>query len=196
MHSNDEFLNDIKPLKLDANHIRQVVAARYTGKLWAVHFEVGLVKGGKYRADVVALHMGGGLDVVEVKSSVADFRSDKKMGEYAKYCDKLYLACTSEVYAKIKDKVLPGIGVIIVGSNYCYVKKKARTNKLDDKTRLNLMARIAYRSADATLHDRKSKTAGRKYVAQKIVKAIQALPKPKSATQVVTAVEAALEGLV
>lgn len=181
---------------MDANHIRQVVAARYTGKLWAVHFEVGLVKGGRYRADVVALHMGGGLDIIEVKSSVGDFKSDKKMHNYLKYADKVYLAVSKTVYDKIKSQVLPGIGVIVVGPLGCYVAKKARYNKVHAKTRLNLMARIAYRSADETLHQRKSKTAGRKYVAQKVVTAIQALPKPKTAKQVLTAVEQALEGMV
>jgi hypothetical protein len=155
-----------------------------------------LVKGGRYRADVVALHMGGGLDIIEVKSSVADFRSDKKMGEYAKYCDKLYLACTSEVYEKVKDQVLPGIGVIIVSGGGCWVKKRAKYHKIQAKTRLNLMARIAYRSADQTLHTRKSKSAGRKYVANKVVDAIKAVPRPRNEKQVREAAEKALEGII
>jgi hypothetical protein len=181
---------------IDANRIRQVVAARYTAKRWAVHFEVGLVKGGRLRADVVAINMGGGIEIIEVKSSVADFRSDKKMQNYLKYADKMYLACSKEVYDKIKTKVLPGIGVYVVGENSVYVAKRARRHETHSKTRWGIMTRMAYRSADQTLHARKSKTAGRQYVASAVVQAIQALPKPRTEKQVQAAIEEALVGIV
>lgn len=181
---------------MDANHIRQVVSARYTKKLWAVNFEVGLCKGGRFRADVLALNMGGGINIIEVKSSVADFRSDKKMGAYMKFCDQLYLACAHDVYAKIKDKVLPGIGVILVDGSACWVVKRASKRKVHAKTRLNIAVRMGYRSADATLYARKNKTAGRKWVAAKVVDAIAALPKPRNRKTVLSAVETSLEGVV
>lgn len=181
---------------IDANHIRQVVAARYSKKRWATHFEIGLLKGGRLRADIVALNMGGGIDIVEVKSSVADFRSDKKMGQYRKFADRMYLACTKEVYDKIKDQVLPGIGVYVVGQDSVYVAKRARYEAMHGKTRLSIAVRMGYRSADQTLHQRKSKNAGRKYVANKVVAAIKALPKPKTLRQVTAVVEEALKGLV
>lgn len=179
-----------------AEDIRQVVAARYAQKLWAVHYEVGLCKGGRFRADVLAIHMGAGIEVVEVKSSVADFRTDKKMEQYLKFCDKMYLAVTAEVYEKIKDKVLPGIGVYVVGPNSIYVAKRAQVRDVHDKTRLNIMARVAYRSADVTLHERKSKAAGRTYVANRVLDCIAALPKPRTRREVLSAVEASLKGIV
>lgn len=181
---------------MDANHIRQVVSAFYTKKRWAVHFEVGLCKGGRLRADILAMAMNGYMVVVEVKSSVADFRTDKKMEQYTRYCNQAYVACSAEVYAKIKDKVLPNFGIIVVDGVRCYVAKKAQKRNVHHKTKLNLITRMAYRSADATLHQRKSKTAGRKYVATKVVKAIQALPRPKTEKQVTLAVEDALKGLI
>ena len=183
-------------MKIDANHIRQVVAAFYTQKRWAVHFEVGLCKGGRFRADVLAMAMNGYLVLVEVKSSVADFRADKKMMAYTKYCNQAYLACTQEVYDKIKDQVLPGFGVLVVGENSCWVEKRAVKRNVHHKTKLNVITRMAYRSADVTLHARKSKTAGRKYVARRVVESIQALPKPRREAQVLAAVETVLEGIV
>ena len=42
------------------------------------------------RADVVAVDDHGLFAIVEVKSSVADFRSDGKWPEYRAYCDRLY----------------------------------------------------------------------------------------------------------
>jgi len=44
------------------------------------------------RADVCALGPKGEIVIVEVKSSVADFRSDQKWPEYAPYCDRFYFA--------------------------------------------------------------------------------------------------------
>lgn len=181
--------------KLDANHIRQIVSSRYTHKRWAVHFEVGLCKGGRLRADVLAINMGAGIEVVEVKSSVADFRSDKKMAAYMKFCDKMYLACTKEVYDKIKEMVLPGIGIYVVGESSIYVAKRAQRRNVHGKTRLNLMARMAYRSANATLHQRKSKTAGRDFVINKILDAVESTPKPRNRSKVLHAAQIATTGL-
>jgi hypothetical protein len=44
------------------------------------------------RADVLALGRDGELVIVEVKSSVADFRADRKWPEYRAFCDRLYFA--------------------------------------------------------------------------------------------------------
>lgn len=57
---------------------------------WATLTEVTLANG--RRADVLALDAAGDLVVVEVKSSIEDFRSDRKWGEYREFCDALYFA--------------------------------------------------------------------------------------------------------
>lgn len=44
------------------------------------------------RADIIALNQAGAIWIVEIKSSVADFRSDSKWQEYRDYCDRLYFA--------------------------------------------------------------------------------------------------------
>jgi hypothetical protein len=44
------------------------------------------------RADVMGLGRGGELLIVEIKSSIADFRSDRKWPEYRQFCDRLYFA--------------------------------------------------------------------------------------------------------
>lgn len=44
------------------------------------------------RADIAALDRDGGLTIVEIKSSVADFRSDSKWPDYLDFCDRLYFA--------------------------------------------------------------------------------------------------------
>ena len=48
------------------------------------------------RADLVALDASGTIWIVEIKSSVADFRADQKWLDYRAHCDRLFFAtCTS-----------------------------------------------------------------------------------------------------
>ena len=56
--------------------------------------EVPLANG--RRADLLAVSRDGVLLIVEVKSSVADFRSDRKWGDYRGYCDRLSFAVPAE----------------------------------------------------------------------------------------------------
>src|ERR1700690_393808 len=44
------------------------------------------------RADLVALDAGGEIWIVEIKSSVADFRADQKWQDYRAHCDRLFFA--------------------------------------------------------------------------------------------------------
>ncbi|MGQ9369738.1 MmcB family DNA repair protein [Azospirillum sp. ST 5-10] len=44
------------------------------------------------RADVLAVDEAGTVLIVEVKSGVADFRSDQKWPEYREWCDAFYFA--------------------------------------------------------------------------------------------------------
>ncbi|HEV2335386.1 MAG TPA: MmcB family DNA repair protein [Stellaceae bacterium] len=48
------------------------------------------------RADILALGKTGELMIVEIKSSVADFRADRKWGFYREFADRLYFAVPSE----------------------------------------------------------------------------------------------------
>jgi hypothetical protein len=44
------------------------------------------------RADIMALGRGGEISIVEIKSSLADFRADRKWSDYWGFCDRLYFA--------------------------------------------------------------------------------------------------------
>jgi len=48
------------------------------------------------RADLLGLGRDGTLLIVEVKSSVADFRSDRKWREYRTFCDRLAFAVAAD----------------------------------------------------------------------------------------------------
>ena len=49
------------------------------------------------RADLIALAPDGALTIVEIKSSVADFRADRKWPDYEDFCDRFYFAVPETV---------------------------------------------------------------------------------------------------
>ena len=62
------------------------------------------------RADIVAVDAGGEIWIVEIKSSVADFRADQKWMDYRLHCDRLFFATTLEVPCEIFP---PDTGLIV-----------------------------------------------------------------------------------
>jgi hypothetical protein len=76
-----------------------------TRLLWQAGFavlsEVPLANG--RRADILALGRDGEIRIVEIKSSLADFRADRKWPEYRDFCDRLYFA----VAADFDDALIP-----------------------------------------------------------------------------------------
>lgn len=66
---------------------------------WVTLPEVSLSNG--RRADLVALSPKGEVAIVEVKSSIADFRADHKWPDYQSFCDELIFATLPDVPADI-----------------------------------------------------------------------------------------------
>lgn len=62
------------------------------------------------RADIVGLSAEGLITIVEIKSSVADFRCDQKWTAYRAYCDRLFFAVTPEFPVEILP---PDTGLIL-----------------------------------------------------------------------------------
>ena len=62
------------------------------------------------RADLLAVGEKGEMIIVEVKSSIEDFRADQKWPDYREFCDRLYFAVAPD----FPRAVLPDdVGVII-----------------------------------------------------------------------------------
>ncbi|QNT71211.1 MmcB family DNA repair protein [Defluviicoccus vanus] len=66
------------------------------------------------RADVVAVDRRGGIVLVEVKSSLADYRADSKWTTYLDYTDRFYFA----VAADFPVAVLPADTGLIIADAY------------------------------------------------------------------------------
>lgn len=66
------------------------------------------------RVDLIALDRKGVFTVVEVKSSVADFRADSKWQDYLEFCDRFYFA----VPLNFPTDILPADCGLMVADGY------------------------------------------------------------------------------
>jgi hypothetical protein len=66
------------------------------------------------RADVLAVRRNGEIWIVEIKSSIADFRADQKWPEYREYCDALLFAVAPD----FPSEILPDAAGLILADAY------------------------------------------------------------------------------
>jgi hypothetical protein len=101
------------------------------------------------RADLVALAGNGDIWIVEIKSSIADFRADQKWQDYRLHCDRLFFATTMEVPCEIFP---PDTGLIVADAFGAQVICEAPEHRLHAATRKSMMlifARAAARRLQA-----------------------------------------------
>jgi hypothetical protein len=104
--------------------------------------EVSLANG--RRADIVAIAGGGEIWIVEIKSSIEDYRADHKWPEYRGFCDRLYFA----VAPAFPRDVLPGDAGLIVADRYGgEVVRSAAEHRLSGARRKALMLRLVHTAA-------------------------------------------------
>jgi len=121
--------------------------ARGTARLLHAHgfsvvSELALPSG--RRADLVALDTGGEIWIVEIKSSVADFRADQKWQDYRAHCDRLFFATSLEVPCEIFP---PDTGLIVADAFGAEFKCEAPQHKLTAATRKAMMLIFARAAA-------------------------------------------------
>jgi hypothetical protein len=66
------------------------------------------------RADLIGIAGSGEIWIVEIKSSVEDFRSDAKWPEYQDYCDRLFFA----IPASLDPAIMPADAGLIVADRW------------------------------------------------------------------------------
>ena len=99
--------------------------------------EMGLRSG--RRADLVALGVDGTLVIVEIKSSVSDFRADQKWRDYRLHCDRLYFATVADVPAAIFPD---DAGLIVADAYGAALIREAPEHRLPPATRRMVTVRF------------------------------------------------------
>jgi hypothetical protein len=104
--------------------------------------EVTLANG--RRADILGLGPDGEIWIVEVKSSVADFRADGKWPEYRDFCDRMYFA----VHPDFPLAILPEAAGLIVADAYgAAILRDAPEHRLAGARRKAVTLRLAHAAA-------------------------------------------------
>jgi hypothetical protein len=92
------------------------------------------------RADLVALNSASEIWIVEIKSSIEDFRADQKWMDYHLHCDRLFFATTMEVPCEIFPK---DTGLIVADAFGAQIVCEAPEHKLHAATRKSMMLSFA-----------------------------------------------------
>jgi hypothetical protein len=122
-----------------ARGVRRLLRARGFSSLT----ELPLVDG--RRADIVAVNAEGEVLIVEVKSSPADLRADRKWRDYAGCCDRLYFAISEHTPAEI----MPVEAGLIVADPYgAAILREANLRRMASASRRALLLRFAQAAAD------------------------------------------------
>lgn len=100
------------------------------------------------RADLVALTGKGEFWIIEIKSSVEDFRADRKWPEYRYHADQLYFATHPDVPAEIFP---PDCGFILADGFGAEIVREAPGHRIAPATRKALMMRFARAGANRLL---------------------------------------------
>ena len=117
--------------------------ARYLHALgYGVVSELPLPSG--RRADLVALGSSGEIVIVEIKSSVADFRADQKWMDYRLHCDRLFFATSLDV----PREIFPAdAGLIVADAFGASILSEPPEHRLAATRRRSVMLRFAHAAA-------------------------------------------------
>jgi hypothetical protein len=104
--------------------------------------EVSLANG--RRADMVAVANSGEIWIIEIKSSIDDFRADRKWWEYRAFCDRLLFA----VGPAFPREILPADTGLIVADRYGgEIVRGAAEQRLAGARRKAVMLRLVHTAA-------------------------------------------------
>tara|TARA_R110000787_G_scaffold248433_1_gene353979 strand:+ start:891 stop:1328 length:438 start_codon:yes stop_codon:yes gene_type:complete len=97
------------------------------------------------RVDVMAIDRNGEFVIVEVKSSVADYRSDRKWHEYLEFCDRFYFAVPDGFpLALLPDDC----GLIVADPFEAAVRRESLQRKINANRKRRQLIRFALAASD------------------------------------------------
>lgn len=100
------------------------------------------------RADVVIVLPDGSINIVEVKSCVADFRTDRKWPDYREFCDSLFFA----IDLVTPPEIIPDEAGLIVADGYgARIIRAGAEHRLSAARRKAVILRFARTAADRLL---------------------------------------------
>jgi len=92
------------------------------------------------RADVMAMASDGTFTIIEIKSSVNDFRTDSKWPDYLEFCDHFYFAVAED----FPQEMIPeSCGLIVADAYGAVILRASVEDRINGSRRRMLMLRYA-----------------------------------------------------
>jgi hypothetical protein len=130
------------------------VARHFSSLGWVSIEELAPVRG--LRVDVMALGPKDEIWVIECKSNLADFRSDRKWGRYLEWCDRFFWA----VDTRFPIDELPKITGLMIGDAYnSEIIRMGPETKMASSRRKGIVHKFAVNAA-RRLHEIRDTIAG------------------------------------
>ncbi|WP_099867217.1 MmcB family DNA repair protein [Pararhizobium haloflavum] len=126
--------------------VRRGVQRLLTEMRFATLPELSLASG--RRADIIAMSPSGEFWIVEIKTSIADFRVDRKWPDYRRHCDRLFFATHAGVPADIFPEEC---GLILSDGFGAHMLREAPEHRLAGATRKALTLKFAHAAASRLL---------------------------------------------
>ena len=92
------------------------------------------------RADLITISPKNEIWIIEIKTSIEDFRVDRKWPDYRRHCDRLFFATHKDVPLDIFPE---DCGLILSDGYGAHIIREAPEHKLPAATRKAMMLRVA-----------------------------------------------------
>jgi len=118
--------------------------------------EIGIMKRGKRKVDVMGLTLKGTIAILEIKSCAADYNTDSKWTEYLPYADMFSFVISDKFYRSkhgkklCKDAKHEGAGVLVLDPISGWLRKRvpSRYTKIQGRIRRQMITRLAWRAGE------------------------------------------------
>lgn len=97
------------------------------------------------RVDVMAIDRNGEFVIVEVKSTVADYRADRKWHEYLAFCERFYFAVPSGFPV---DLMPADCGLIVADPYDAAIRRESLAQKLNANRKRRQLIRFALAASE------------------------------------------------
>jgi hypothetical protein len=96
------------------------------------------------RADLITLSEKGEIWIIEIKTSIEDFRVDRKWPDYRAYCDRLFFATHKDVPLEIFPEEC---GLLLSDGYDAHLMREAPEHRLSPATRKSVMLNFSRAAA-------------------------------------------------
>lgn len=146
-----------------AEGLKKATSSYFLHKGYSCFYELGLLRRGRLRADVLCMNLKTDIVLIEVKSSVSDFTTDKKWDKYLQYCNRMYFAFTPDVASSLGAKLDAvkqyGIGILVLDANTGYLRATvgAKYRPMPGSVKKVLVTRMAWRGGISKRTNRRTR---------------------------------------